>query len=45
MVSFPAYPQTSVEARSQIEEVWNELNSTARQQTKIKINQLLKREF
>src|SRR5699024_1093406 len=45
VVSFPAYPQTSVEARSQIEEVWNELNSTARQQTKIKINQLLKREF
>lgn len=45
IVAFPAYPQTSVEARSQIEDTWEALKSNERQQTKIKLNQLLRRDF
>lgn len=40
---FPAYPQTSVEARSQIEDIKKELESPDRVQARIKINQILKR--
>jgi len=40
---FPAYPQTSVEARAAIESSWDMLKSTERQALKIKINQLLMR--
>lgn len=40
---FPAYPQTSVEARAAIESSWEMLKSTERQALKIKINQLLMR--
>lgn len=40
---FPAYPQTSVEARSQIEDIKKELESPERAEAKIKINQILKR--
>ncbi|MGN4930276.1 HK97 family phage prohead protease [Bacillus cereus group sp. MYBK14-1] len=40
---FPAYPQTSVEARAAIESSWNMLKSAERQALKIKINQLLMR--
>ena len=43
ITAFPAYPQTSVEARSQIEDTWQELNSEARKQARIKLNQLLSR--
>lgn len=43
IVPFPAYPQTSIEARSQIEEVKKELESPERVQARIKINQILKR--
>ncbi|PEI37472.1 HK97 family phage prohead protease [Bacillus pseudomycoides] len=42
---FPAYPQTSVEARAAIESSWNMLKSAERQALKIKINQLLSREI
>lgn len=45
VVAFPAYPQTSVEARSQIEDTWEALNAPERQQAKIKLNQLLRRDF
>jgi len=45
IVAFPAYPQTSVEARSQIEDTWEALNAPERQQAKIKLNQLLRRDF
>ncbi|PFT97979.1 HK97 family phage prohead protease [Bacillus thuringiensis] len=40
---FPAYPQTSVEARAAIESSWEMLKSEERQVLKIKINQLLMR--
>lgn len=40
---FPAYPQTSVEARAAIESSWEMLKSAERQALKIKINQLLMR--
>lgn len=40
---FPAYPQTSVEARAAIESSWSMLKSAERQALKIKINQLLMR--
>ena len=43
IVPFPAYPQTSVEARSQIEGVKKELESPERVQAKSKVNQILKR--
>ncbi|WP_067925445.1 HK97 family phage prohead protease [Alicyclobacillus shizuokensis] len=43
IVPFPAYPQTSVEARSVIEESWAKLRAPERQQLKIKINQILLR--
>jgi len=43
IVALPAYPQTSVEARSAIEGTWAELKVPERQAAKIKINQLLKR--
>lgn len=38
---FPAYPQTSIEARSAIQGTWNKQKDI--QQLKIKINQILKR--
>ncbi|MED3351945.1 HK97 family phage prohead protease [Bacillus thuringiensis] len=40
---FPAYPQTSVEARAAIESSWDMLKSAEKQALKIKINQLLMR--
>ncbi|PTL37646.1 HK97 family phage prohead protease [Alkalicoccus saliphilus] len=43
IVAFPAYPQTSVEARSAIENTWEKLKAPERQEAKIKINQILKR--
>lgn len=43
VVAFPAYPQTSVEARSAIEGTWEALKAPERQAAKIKINQILKR--
>ena len=38
IVPFPAYPQTSVEARSQIEDIKKELESPDRAKARIKIN-------
>ncbi|NWO14675.1 HK97 family phage prohead protease [Virgibacillus sp.] len=43
IVAFPAYPQTSVEARSAIEGTWQKLKAPERKAAKIKINQLLMR--
>lgn len=52
VVPFPAYPQTSIEARAEIEKTWEELgkqnllerlNAQKRAAAKIKINQILKR--
>ncbi|ASV67218.1 HK97 family phage prohead protease [Cytobacillus kochii] len=40
---FPAYPQTSVEARSAIENIWGKLKSPERQAAKIKLNKILSR--
>lgn len=40
---FPAYPQTSVEARAAIEGDWAKLKAPDRAEAKIKINQILKR--
>ncbi len=40
---FPAYPQTSVEARAAIENTWTQLKAPERAEAKIKINQILKR--
>lgn len=40
---FPAYPQTSLEARAQIEDIKEELASPERVAARIKINQILKR--
>lgn len=45
IVPFPAYPQTSVEARSQIEDIKKILNSPEREALKIKINKLLLKEW
>ncbi len=41
IVPFPAYPQTSVEARSEIQGIWDKLNSPERDKARIKINQIL----
>lgn len=43
VVPFPAYPQTSVEARSAMTEIWERLRSPERAQARIKINQILLR--
>lgn len=43
IVAFPAYPQTSVEARSTIEQTWGKLRDPERQETKIKLNKILMR--
>ncbi|KMJ56434.1 peptidase U35 [Bacillus sp. LL01] len=43
IVAFPAYPQTSVEARSAIESTLEAFKAPERQAAKIKVNQLLKR--
>ena len=43
VVPFPAYPQTSIEARAAIESTWAKLKAPERQAAKIKINQILKR--
>lgn len=43
LTPFPAYPQTSVEARSAIESTWNKLKDPKRKELKIKVNQILKR--
>lgn len=41
IVPFPAYPQTSVEARAIIQKI----NDSKRAEMKIKINQILRRSF
>ncbi|WP_144466154.1 HK97 family phage prohead protease [Bacillus nitratireducens] len=41
VVPFPAYPQTSIEARTAIENTWAKFRSPERQVLKIKVNQLL----
>ncbi|PEQ29036.1 HK97 family phage prohead protease [Bacillus cereus] len=41
VVPFPAYPQTSIEARTAIENTWAKFRSSERQALKIKVNQLL----
>ena len=43
IVPFPAYPQTSIEARAAIEGTWAKLKAPERATAKIKINQILKR--
>lgn len=43
IVPFPAYPQTSVEARATIEGTWAKLKAPERAAAKIKVNQILKR--
>lgn len=43
IVPFPAYPQTSVEARASIEGTRDKLKAPERAAAKIKINQILKR--
>ena len=43
IVPFPAYPQTSVEARAAIESTWAKLKAPEREAAKIKVNQILKR--
>lgn len=43
LVPFPAYPLTSVEARSEIQGVWNKLNDPARKALIIKANKILLR--
>lgn len=43
IVPFPAYPQTSVEARAAIEGTWAKLKDPRRAELKIKINQILRR--
>ena len=40
---FPAYPQTSVEARAAIEGTWAEAQGPGTAAAKIKVNQILKR--
>lgn len=40
---FPAYPQTSVEARNQIENTWTKLKAPERQAARIKLNKILAR--
>ncbi|HBE76345.1 MAG TPA: HK97 family phage prohead protease [Firmicutes bacterium] len=45
VVPFPAYPQTSVEARSAIEGIQAKLNDPERAKAKIKLNQILRRVF
>ncbi len=43
VVPFPAYPETSVEARSEIKNIWDQLEDPKRNELKIKVNQILKR--
>lgn len=43
VVPFPAYPTTSVEARAEIQEAWDELQSPERAAVRIKLNQILLR--
>lgn len=43
VVPFPAYAQTSVEARAAIEGTWARLKAPEREAAKIKINQILRR--
>lgn len=43
IVPFPAYPQTSVEARSAIEGAWDKLKAPERDEARIKVNQILMR--
>jgi|SRR5690554_1211138 len=43
IVPFPAYPQTSVEARAAIEGAWARLKDPRRDELRIKVNQLLRR--
>lgn len=45
IVPFPAYPTTSVEARTDIKSTWDKLNDPKRDELKIKINQILRRSF
>lgn len=43
LVPFPAYPTTSVEARTAIKDTWDKLKDPKRDELRIKINQILKR--
>ena len=43
IVPFPAYPQTSVEARAAIEGAWAKLKDPRRDELRIKVNQILRR--
>ena len=43
VVPFPAYPQTSVEARAAIEGAWAKLKDPRRDELRIKVNQILRR--
>lgn len=45
VVPFPAYAQTSVEARAAIEGIWAGWKSPERARARIKVNQLLRRSF
>jgi len=45
IVPFPAYPQTSVEARAAIEGAWAKLKDPKRDELRIKVNQILRRAF
>lgn len=45
VVPFPAYAQTSVEARAAIEGTWARLRDPQRAQARIKVNQILRRVF
>lgn len=45
IVPFPAYPQTSVEARAAIEGAWAKLKDPKRDELRIKVNQILRRTF
>lgn len=45
IVPFPAYPQTSVEARAAMESAWAKLKDPKRDELRIKLNQILRRTF
>ena len=45
IVPFPAYPQTSVEARAAIESAWAKLKDPKRDELRVKLNQILRRTF
>lgn len=45
IVPFPAYPQTSVEARAAIEGAWAKLKDPKRDELRVKLNQILRRTF